>query len=341
MATIRRRGSKWHVQIRRKGSQSLTRSFHHLKDAQAWARQMELQADRRDLPADRKVLDDITLGDLVTRYRDTVTPRKPTAANETIVLNSFLSHPICRRTLAELTTAHFAEYRDERLKEIKPSSLKRALVPISHMFTVAQHDWGLPLRDNPLSKLTINNIDVRRERRLRPGELDRLKEAAGKSRNNIILPVFLFALATAMRRGEILSAHWEHIDWQGRSLLIPLTKTGQPRTIPLTRTALEVLQSLPRKRDHIFPVSPNAFRLAWQRVLHRAKINDLHFHDLRHEAISAFFEMGLSAPEVALISGHRDLRMLFRYSHPLRANVLEKFDARERLSNASGTSAAP
>ncbi len=58
-----------------------------------------------------------------------------------------------------------------------------------------------------------------------------------------------------------------------------------------------------------------------------AGITDLHFHDLRHEAISRFFEMGLNAPEVALISGHRDMRMLFRYSHPMRENVLDKMDS--------------
>jgi integrase len=67
----------------------------------------------------------------------------------------------------------------------------------------------------------------------------------------------------------------------------------------------------------------DAFRLAWERVRRRADLQDLHFHDLRHEALSRFFEMGLTTPEVASISGHRDLRMLFRDSHPMRQRVLE------------------
>ena len=76
----------------------------------------------------------------------------------------------------------------------------------------------------------------------------------------------------------------------------------------------------------MFPITANAFRLSWERVKRKAEIDDLHFHDLRHEAISRFFEMGLSVPEVALISGHRDMRMLFRYTHPLRSQISEKLD---------------
>ena len=67
-----------------------------------------------------------------------------------------------------------------------------------------------------------------------------------------------------------------------------------------------------------FPVTPNGFRLAWDRLRNRAGLSELRFHDLRHEAISRFFELGLNMPEVAVISGHRDPRMLFRYTH-LRA----------------------
>jgi hypothetical protein len=95
MATIRRRGSKYHVQIRRKGLRSLTHSFHTLKDAQAWARHKETQADRHDLPPDLDQLRDITLGQLVIRYRDSVSIRKRTCHTERIVLNAFLRRPIC------------------------------------------------------------------------------------------------------------------------------------------------------------------------------------------------------------------------------------------------------
>ena len=126
-----------------------------------------------------------------------------------------------------------------------------------------------------------------------------------------------------MRRGEIVKARWSDLDWDTSTLHIPVTKNGFSRTIPLTKQALETLKSQPHDDECIFPITGNAVRLSWQRLKKRVGIEDLHFHDLRHEAISRFFEMGLSVPEVALISGHRDYRMLFRYTH-LRAEDVAK-----------------
>ncbi|MEI8154721.1 MAG: site-specific integrase [Hyphomicrobiales bacterium] len=327
MATIRKRGGKYQVQVRRQGVGSTSKSFHTLKDAETWARQTEIQADRHDLPSDRKVLTQITLGQLVTRYRDTVSIKKRGYEVERIRLNALLLHPMCRRSLSELTGAHFAAYRDERLREVKPATLKRQLGPIHNLFEIARDEWGIPLRENPLAKLQLNAPDDRRERRLRPGELDRLIAASGCCRNPLTGRIILFALETAMRRGEILNVRTDDIDAERYTLLIPTTKNGQPRIIPLTTKALALLLDVDGDSEIIFPISANAFRLSWERVKRRAKIENLHFHDLRHEAISRFFEKGLSTPEVALISGHRDMRMLFRYAHANRERVLEKLEA--------------
>jgi integrase len=212
------------------------------------------------------------------------------------------------------------------LKVIKPTSLKRELTPVRHLFEVARDEWGLPLKENPLDKLKLDAPDQRRERRLRPGELDRLLEAARCCRNKLIAPVIRFALATGMRRGEILAMRWTDLNREQRSLLIPETKNGQSRTILLTSAALEVLKDRSDDNGPVFPITANAFRLAWEKVKPRAGIEDLHFHDLRHEAISSFFEMGLTTPEVALISGHKDMRMLFRYAHATRQNILKRLN---------------
>ena len=89
-----------------------------------------------------------------------------------------------------------------------------------------------------------------------------------------------------------------------------------------------MLRGLPQRDDEkLFPVTPNAVRLAWERLTKRTGIADLHFHDLRHEAISRFFELGLSVPEVALISGHKDPRMLFRYTHMNAQLIAAKLNA--------------
>jgi integrase len=331
MATIRRHRNKWQVRIRRKGLRPMSNSFAVRKDAMEWARQMEVRADRSELPADPKALQRITLGELVRRYRESVSPRKKTGLTERIVLNAFLSRPICVRKLSELCTEDFATYRDERLKRIKPTSLKRELVPIRHMFEVAKHEWGLPIRENPIDKLKLKAPCQNRERRLRPGEFERLMDATQFCRNKLIEPIIRIALASGMRRGEILAIKKTDIDFRGKVLLITETKNGFPRHIPLTKNALEILKSrFDDSAGCLFPVTPNAFRLAWEHVRARAGLDDLHFHDLRHEAISRFFEIGLTTPEVASISGHRDARMLFRYAHAERQSILLKLDRQSK-----------
>ena len=105
-----------------------------------------------------------------------------------------------------------------------------------------------------------------------------------------------------------------------------MAKNGHPRTIALSEAALAALAGVQRHEDEarIFPMSANALRLAWERLKRRAGIEDLRFHDLRHEAISRLFEKGLNVPEVAVMSGHRDPRMLFRYTHPRPEDIARK-----------------
>jgi hypothetical protein len=115
MATLRKRGMKWQVQIRRKGQSPLSRSFTLKRDAEIWAREMERRADLRELPADLKLLDRYTLGDLVRRYRDMVTPHKRGGDYERVILTAFLRHRLSSKRPSDITTRDFAAYRDERL----------------------------------------------------------------------------------------------------------------------------------------------------------------------------------------------------------------------------------
>ena len=144
MATIRKRHGKYEVQVRRTGQPHVSRTFIEHKDAKAWARQMEIAADRNDLPTtvDRRKMA-VTLGASVGRYRDTVTVHKRGGKIERVVLNNFALRPICRKTVSELRTSDFAEYRDERLREVSPVTLKRQLNPIHHLFEIARDEWGM------------------------------------------------------------------------------------------------------------------------------------------------------------------------------------------------------
>jgi integrase len=327
MATIRKHRDKWQVRIRRAGLRPLSKSFAVRKDAMEWGRQMEVRADRAELPTDPKALQRITLAELIVRYRDTVSVKKRGYENERSSLTAFLKHPICSRRLSELRTEDFAAYRDQMLQTIKPTSLKRYLDPIHNLFEVARHEWGLPLRENPLDRLKLTAPSQRRERRLLSGEWQRILQAARLCRNVWIEPIIRLALATGMRRGEILLIQQRHIDRERRTLLIPETKNGHSRMIPLSHEALALLQQF-QDDGLLFPISANAFRLAWEKLRQRAGMKDFHFHDLRHEAISRFFELGLTTPEVASISGHRDVRMLFRYAHAAPETLMDKLNSK-------------
>ena len=126
-----------------------------------------------------------------------------------------------------------------------------------------------------------------------------------------------------MRRGELIRVRRNHIGEESQTLLIPYTKNGIPRTIPLGSKALVLSLEWARKQSEN-PISSHGLNSAWQRLIKTTRVNDLHFHDLRHEAISRFFEIGLSVPEVCLISGHKDFRMLARYTHLKPESLVSK-----------------
>lgn len=326
MATIRQRGEKWQVQVRRAGSGAVSKSFLRRKDADAWAREMEIRADRSDLPPDNSTLKTITLGDLIGRYRREVTPRKRGAHVEDAVLARMLQDPICKLHLSQLATSDFAGYRDRRLAYVAATTLKRQLNPIQHMFEIAKRDWAIPIKENPVRGLRFKAAMRSRTRRLKPGEFTNLMKATRQCRKPLIGLIIRFALATGMRRGEIAAMRWNDVDLRRRRLEIPMTKNGHARSIPLSDDAIKALPKRSRHFDRVFEMTGNAIHLAFSRVAERAGIDDLRFHDLRHEAISRFFELGLTIPEVALISGHRDPTMLFRYAHATSTAVFRKLN---------------
>jgi integrase len=139
--------------------------------------------------------------------------------------------------------------------------------------------------------------------------------------------LILFGIETGMRRGEILSLTWENVHLDKRYVHLPDTKNGDSRDVPLSPAALELLRELLRniRADQcMFQSHYEALKSAWRRACDRAGINDRRFHDLRHEATSRFFAKGLNVMEVAAITGHKDLRMLQRYTHLIAKDLARK-----------------
>ena len=213
------------------------------------------------------------------------------------------------------------------MRSVGAGVVLRELGVLQHALETAIRDWAIPLPGNPLKLIAKPKAPKARERRLQEGEFGRLLTASSRCLNPLIKPLIVLAIETAMRLGELLRIEAGHVRYDTRTLLIPITKNGHPRTIPLTPVAIEQLQALVSDSAvRLIPTSPGAVKLAWRRLIKRAQISDLHFHDLRHEAITRLFELGLSLPEVALISGHRDPRMLFRYTHLRAEDVAKKLN---------------
>ena len=343
MATITKRANGWSVQIRRKGYAQQTRTLPTKAEAQAWARDQEGRIDRAIAPVNLTLLRGTTLRQVLNRYLEEVTPSKDSATTEEFRLGKLLrGQPLCDLALADLTPKVFADYRTARLAVVKPGTVHRELGLIRHALETARRDWDMDLPSNPLDRVKRPKLANARERRLGHGEYERLAHALRRTRNPLVAPVVEFAIHTAMRRGEILALHWEQINWQQRTAHIADTKTGVPRTIPLLDGAVSVLegQRPTPARGAVFPISMEALKQAWERARNRAGLGDLHFHDLRHEAISRLCEMGLTLPEVALISGHKDPRMLFRYVNLRPADLARKLVGRSWLAPVHGLAAS-
>ena len=322
MATIRKRNGKWQVRIRRTGQKETYRTFHRKTDAQQWARQMEAEADRNGLPANPDKLRKTTVSELIDRYDREVVALKRCAKVESDMLKMLKRETFAWLTLDQLSVQPFVTYRDQRLRTVKPATVGRELGLLQHMFEIARSEWDFPLASNPIASVRKPKIQNRRDRRVTPDELQRLEAEARPEMRDLVQ----FALETGMRRSELVNIQWSHARLDKRLLFIPHTKNGWARTIPLSLAAAEILERryVEVGGDGPFQLTTNAVRLSWERLTRRAEVQDLRFHDLRHEAISRFFERGLRVPEVALISGHKDYRMLFRYTHLRPDDLVDK-----------------
>lgn len=328
MATVVKRPSgKWQATVRKDG-QSRSKTFAKRADATKWARETEIIAEQGQLNLSPfSAAPEMTLSEVLVKYRNEVTSTKRCADNESYAINGFLRlfSKLASRKVTTLDSTDFVSFRDTRLMSVKAATVVRELGWIQHALDVAHSDWGQHQQmGNPVKPVRRPKIENRRERRLRSGEWQALLDAVHENRSPLMKPLLKLALATGMRRGELLSMQWAHVDLVRRTVLLPQTKNGRARTVPLCPKAVAQLASLPRSDIRCLPMTGNSVRLAFERIRKRAGVDDLTFHDLRHEAVSRFVKSGLSLAQVQMISGHRDLRMLMRYTHLQTSDIVAK-----------------
>ena len=317
MGSIRKRGNTYQAQVRLSGGRHASKSFKTRSEATNWSREAAYHLSQEPERFDERV----TLRDVIRRFIKDTAPLRRSGVNEAIRLNTISRHAISSIPVSKITSSDLSKYRDMRLKTIKSNTLHREFGLLRVVVGKAKDEWRMDI-PNPFESFHIKKEPDHRQRRVHKGEIDLLMLTP--CRSLLTKPAMIVALETSMRLGEILSIKWDKIDFGRGFVELERSKNGRGRIIPLTNTALMTFEALPRDGLFVFPVKPDTLKQSWRRLVKRAGIHDLRFHDLRHEAISRLLEMGLTIPEAASVSGHRTASMLARYAHPDPVKVREK-----------------
>ena len=309
MASIRKRNGRYQAQFKYR-SYYRAKTFDRIAEAREWI-QKEHQRVAEEFNFTGKVRPTNT-AEILTRYLREITPTKRGAHSETAVLKKLLKERWVKISLDNLCITHIASYRDKRLSEVTPATFKRQFNIVKSACRLAEDEWNWETPLRLLKKLRYPQPKPKLVTRVSPQKEAELIQAAQQTTTPQLANIIRIALATGMRRREILSIQPEHIDEEHRLLQIPDTKTGHPRVLPLNQASMNLLKQFTRAECR---PSANGLRQAWERIRDKAQCPHIRFHDLRHEAISRWWEQGLTLPQIAARSGHRSFGELFRYSH--------------------------
>lgn len=329
MASIRKRENlQWEVRIRKRGYPVTCKTFDTKSEADAWAKAVETEMSRGRFVS-AKEAENYTLAECLDRFKEEYLPRLKDPRREMSRADRLKARPIAHRIMSTIRSKDIADFRREREKEgAAPNTIRLELALLSKLFNFARSDWGMESLTNPVQLAAKPKIPAGRERRLEQGEEKRLLDACAPD----FEPIVRFALATAMRRGEIVGLRWQNVDFKGNSALLSDTKNGTSRTVPLSQAARDVLSGLARHiSGRVFPFCPDHLSSRMAAACRDAGLDDLRFHDLRHEATSRFFERtDLDVMEIKAITGHKTLQMLARYTHLRTADLAARLDGAKR-----------
>ncbi|MFC7049528.1 tyrosine-type recombinase/integrase [Emcibacter nanhaiensis] len=311
MASIRKHGKKWQADIRLKGLRR-TKLFKTKMEAQQWA----IKQEEFVHPGLHGV--NWTFRDAMQRYAKEESVKKRGARWETIRLNKLCRHPIADLTLLDLTPEDFKKWIKDQT-DLAPGSILRELQVMSGVLECAINDWNWAV-DNPIKRVRKPSKPQPRDRRISDAEIASIlkilefeNEGPAKSLRQEIAVAFLLAIETAMRQGELWGLEWERVDLQKQYLRLPMTKNGFRRDVPLSKRAVELFGYLgPRKSGKVFSVKQKSAGTIFRRSVKLAEIENLTFHDTRHEAISRLARK-LDVLDLARMVGHRDPRSLMIY----------------------------
>lgn len=223
---------------------------------------------------------------------------------------------------------------EKRAGGLKPATVEKIRVIFGRSFELGMR-WGIPgCERNPTKSIQRPPINNARERYLTAEEAERLREAASASKNRQLRPIVDLLLLTGCRVRELLDARWENVDVERRLWLIPTSKTGRPRHVPLSAAALAVIADLPRYEGCPWlipnPTTRRPFtdiKHPWQTARDAAGLPGLRVHDLRHSAASFMVNSGVDLFAVGKVLGHASIQSTQRYSHLANDTLLAAVEA--------------
>ena len=311
--TYTKRGNRVRAEVMVAG-QRRSKTFDTKRLAQAWVAEM--------VTKDTGVaLLNSTLADLSARYEREVSEAKKGARWEMIRLEMYeREYPkLFARKLSSIQREDIEQLIDDRLKQVKPSTVNRDLNLIANLFTQARR-WRM-MTHNPMADIKRPKDPPPRDRRISQEEIDRLLVALDhvdgaqpRTQRQKVATAFLIALETAMRQGEICKVTWDDVHLDERYVFLPhtITKTGVQRNVPLSKEAVRLIGTLPKEKEEMLGVSAGVVSTMFRRAVADSAIDNLTFHDSRHEATTRLAQK-LPVLDLARVTGHRDIKQLMTY----------------------------
>lgn len=316
MASFRKRGLTWTAEVRRKGV-STSATFSTKAEAAAWANKIEgeiIAGKRGDIP-------NKTFGELLTRYAEEVSITKKGERWERLRIGLTQRDAIAAVTLREFDARAVAAWRDRRLAQVSPASVRREWNLLSNACTIAVKEWKW-LTENPMREVRRPPPTEARDRIATDDEIERLLFALGYERDKKpetasarVGAAMLFAIETAMRAGEIAGLLPEDILADKRTAKVRGGKTSAARRdVPLSQEALRIIEQVKwvDVDQTLFGLKSSQIDALFRKAKAKALVDDLHFHDFRHLAITQLAKK-LDVLALARMVGHRDLRQLQIY----------------------------
>lgn len=310
---------KWRARVRIEGFDALAKTFDFERDAKIWAQQTETALRQRRRSIDSGLITGKPLTEAIEHYKTHKTFKGRGHKWSIHQALDWWSLRFGDIDMADVTPTMVSQARDDLLTGYGASSVKKFLQALSGVYAMG-NDLGW-VKGNPRVGVKTPSEPRARVRYLNDQEMTALLKQVRKCRNPALAVIVMLALCTGARRGELLALKWRDVDFERRRLYLMETKTDKPRAAHLIDQALDSLKAYAEavdRKTYVFESkagNPLNISRTWQRILIGAKLEDFHFHDLRHSAASFLAMNGVPTVQIADILGHKTLAMVGRYAH--------------------------